>query len=83
MAARIAKARGEISRWPDGAARHQALVMVQVLEDYPIMKQFEVFTRRDNIPISPEVRDRVFELLEGALPALSSGAADASDGASR
>ncbi len=65
---RIARVREEILRWPDGRARHEALVMLMIYEGRPRQKQVELFTRRDDLEIDPNVRNRVWDMLQHALP---------------
>ena len=63
---RIERVRKEVSRWSDGEARLDALAMLEAYAD-DAEGQDELFTRRDSVPLAPEVRDRVWQMLENAL----------------
>ena len=62
---RIEKARAAVLSWQDDKARKEALVMLQIYNE-DTEHQAGLFARRDNITITPAVRDQVWDLLERA-----------------
>jgi hypothetical protein len=59
---RLKKARAEISKWTDAPAQREALLMLKIHEA-DCQNQDGLFARRDDVPITPGVRDRVWQLL--------------------
>jgi uncharacterized protein YjbI with pentapeptide repeats len=70
---RIAAAVRAVAAWAPGPERREAEVMLTVLAIDAEPEQEEGFLRRDDMPITPQTRDRVWQLLEseplGAAPA--------------
>jgi len=63
-AARVEEARRSILGWNDDEQRADALLMLDVYED-DLVEQVDLFARRDDLStMDPEVRDRVWALLE-------------------
>lgn len=66
---RITRAHAEILRWGDLRARREALAMVRAVSELSVIQK-EVFLRRGEPrwQAPPDVEDRVWELLQRALP---------------
>jgi hypothetical protein len=62
---RIQKARATVLSWQDDNARKEALLMFQIYGD-DTEHQDGLFARRDDVPITPAVRDQAWDLLERA-----------------
>lgn len=60
---RLKKARHAVSLWPDEKARKEALVMLQIYSQ-DAEDQDGLFARRDDVTITPSVRERVWDLLQ-------------------
>jgi hypothetical protein len=64
---RIDRARAEISRWKEDAAREEALLMLRVYESVS-RGQHQLFARRDDIGTPAKIRNPVWELLATPPP---------------
>lgn len=62
--ARVDRARAAIARWPDDRERETALGILEILHGLGMEEQEVFFDRRDTLRRHPEIRDRVFALLE-------------------
>jgi hypothetical protein len=60
---RVAGARREIERWEDVGPRKEALLVLDVYSTDGEREQEEFFGRRDDIPMDPSTRDRLWALL--------------------
>jgi hypothetical protein len=61
---RVHRARAVIARWPDDRERERALEILDILHGLGMEEQAVAFMRRDTLRGHPEIRDRVFALLE-------------------
>jgi hypothetical protein len=62
---RIRKVRADVARWSDDRSRQEALSMLRHYESIS-REQDELFARRDDMPISKEIRDRIWDMLSAA-----------------
>jgi len=63
---RIPRTRAKVSTWQDDRAREEALLMLRLYE-MGSGTQDELFARRDDMKMPPQIRDRVWELLSEPL----------------
>ncbi len=66
---RFTHVRSQVLEWPDEETRKHALVMLEVyyFDADKRVKREKLFARRDDLPIRPDVRERVWEMLERAV----------------
>jgi hypothetical protein len=62
---RFKRVRAHVNKWPNGKEKAEALIMLDVYEA-DCDHQEGLFARRDEIPLEPATRNRVWQMLESA-----------------